>query len=43
MSLDKNLIEKLIKVTSYAAISGFKYLGKGDKKADQAATGSNEK
>ena len=41
MSLDKNLIEKLINVTSYAAISGFKYLGKGDKKkADQAATDS---
>ena len=38
MALDKELIEKLIKVTSYAAIS-FKFVGKNDKiNADKAAT-----
>ena len=41
MSLDKNLIEKMINITSYAAISGYKYLGKDNKTvADQAATDS---
>jgi len=39
--LDKNLIDKLINVTSDAAISCYKYIGKGDKKiADKAATDS---
>ncbi len=39
MSLNKNLIENLIDVTSKAAISCFPYLGKGDKTlADKAAT-----
>ena len=39
MSLDKNLIENLIDITSKAAISCYDYLGKENKiKADQAAT-----
>ena len=39
MALDKELINKLIKVTSQAAISCFKYVGKNDKiNADKAAT-----
>ncbi len=41
MSLDKDLINKLVKVTSRAAINCYQYLGKGDKKlADKAATDS---
>ena len=41
MSLDKELINKLVKVTSRAAINCYQYLGKGDKKlADKAATDS---
>ncbi len=41
MSLNKNLISKLVKVTSRAAISCYKYLGKDNKKlADKAATDS---
>ena len=41
MSLNKDLIKKLVKVTSRAAINCYHYLGKGDKKlADQAATDS---
>ena len=41
MSLDKDLIYKLVKVTSRAAINCYQYLGKGDKKlADKAATDS---
>ena len=41
MSLNKDLINKLVKVTSRAAINCYHYLGKGDKKlADQAATDS---
>ena len=41
MSLDKNLIEKFVSVTSDAAIACFKHLGRGDKiKADKAATDS---
>ena len=41
MSLNKNLIEKLVKVTSRAAINCYQYLGKEDKKlADKAATDS---
>ncbi len=41
MSLDKDLINKLVKVTSRAAINCYKFLGKGDKKiADKAATDS---
>tara|TARA_B100000427_G_scaffold328723_1_gene342545 strand:+ start:992 stop:1936 length:945 start_codon:yes stop_codon:yes gene_type:complete len=41
MSLEKNLIDNLVKVTSRAAVSCFKYVGKGDKKlADKAATDS---
>ncbi len=39
MSLDKNLIENLIDITSKAAISCYPHLGKNNKiKADQAAT-----
>ena len=41
MSLNKDLISKLVKVTSRAAISCYKYLGKDNKKlADKAATDS---
>ena len=41
MSLDKDLINKLVKVTSRAAINCYKFLGKGNKKiADKAATDS---
>ena len=41
MSLDKDLINKLVKVTSRAAINCYQYLGKEDKKlADKAATDS---
>ncbi len=41
MSLNKNLINKLVKVTSRAAVNCYKFLGKGDKKlADKAATDS---
>ena len=41
MSLDKGLINSLVKVTSRAAINCYQYLGKGDKKlADKAATDS---
>ena len=41
MSLDKDLISKLVKVTSRAAINCYQFLGKGDKKiADKAATDS---
>ena len=44
MSLNKDLIEKLVKVTSRAAINCYQYLGKGDKKkADKAATDSMRK
>ena len=39
MSLDKDLINKLVKVTSRAAINCYQFLGKGNKKiADKAAT-----
>ncbi|MDC3020172.1 class II fructose-bisphosphatase [Candidatus Pelagibacter sp.] len=41
MSLDKDLINNLVKVTSRAAINCYEHLGKGDKKlADKAATDS---
>ena len=41
MSLDKDLINKLVKVTSRAAINCYQHLGKGNKKlADKAATDS---
>ena len=41
MSLNKDLIKSLVKVTSRAAINCYQYLGKGDKKlADKAATDS---
>ena len=41
MSLDKDLIYKLVKVTSRAAINCYQFLGKGNKKiADKAATDS---
>ena len=41
MSLNKDLIKKLVKVTSRAAINCYRYLGKEDKKlADKAATDS---
>ncbi len=41
MSLDKDLINKLVKVTSRAAINCYEFLGKGNKKiADKAATDS---
>ena len=41
MSLNKDLINSLVKVTSRAAINCYQYLGKGDKKlADKAATDS---
>ena len=41
MSLNKDLIQKLVKVTSRAAINCYQYLGKEDKKlADKAATDS---
>tara|TARA_B100000614_G_C14174784_1_gene338603 strand:- start:34 stop:477 length:444 start_codon:yes stop_codon:yes gene_type:complete len=41
MSLNKDLINKLVKVTSRAAINCYQYLGKGNKKlADKAATDS---
>ena len=41
MSLNKDLINKLVKVTSRAAINCYQYLGKEDKKlADKAATDS---
>ena len=41
MTLNKELIEKLIKVTTSAAISCHKFIGKNDKKnADKAATDS---
>ena len=38
MIIDKNLVNKIIKITSMAAISAFKYVGKNDKiSADKAA------
>ncbi len=41
MSLDKNLINKFVKITSKAAISCYQFLGKENKKiADKAATDS---
>tara|TARA_A100000164_G_scaffold124433_1_gene110319 strand:+ start:261 stop:1205 length:945 start_codon:yes stop_codon:yes gene_type:complete len=41
MSLEKNLIKKLVKVTSRAAVNCYKFLGKENKKlADKAATDS---
>ena len=41
MSLDKDLINKLVKVTSRAAINCYQFLGKENKKiADKAATDS---
>ncbi len=41
MSLDKDLINKLVKVTSRAAVNCYQFLGKEDKKiADKAATDS---
>ena len=41
MPLDKDLINKLVKVTSKAAINCYQFLGKGNKKiADKAATDS---
>ena len=41
MPLDKDLINKIIKVTSTAAISCHKFLGKNEKEnADKAATDS---
>ncbi len=41
MSLDKDLINQLVKVTSRAAINCYQFLGKGNKKiADKAATDS---
>ena len=41
MSLDKDLVNKLVKVTSKAAINCYQFLGKGNKKiADKAATDS---
>ena len=41
MSLDKDLINKLVKVTSRAAVNCYQFLGKGDKNiADKAATDS---
>ncbi len=41
MTLDKNLINKFVNITSSAAIACFKYIGKGDKLiADKAATDS---
>ena len=41
MSLDKDLINKLVKVTSRAAINCYQFLGKGNKTvADKAATDS---
>ena len=39
MSLDKNLINKFVNITSHAAISCYKFIGKNDKTiADKAAT-----
>ena len=41
MSLNKDLIKKLVKVTSRAAINCYRYIGKEDKRlADKAATDS---
>ena len=41
MSLNKDLINQLVKVTSRAAINCYQYLGKEDKRlADKAATDS---
>ena len=41
MSLDKDLINKLVSVTSKAAINCYQFLGKGNKKiTDKAATDS---
>ena len=41
MSLNKNLVDKIINVTSKAAISCYKFIGKNQKKnADKAATDS---
>ena len=41
MKLDKNLINKLVNITSRAATSCYRYIGKGDKLiADKAATDS---
>ena len=41
MSLNKDLINKLVKVTSRAAINCYRFLGKENKKiADKAATDS---
>ncbi len=44
MNLDKNLINKLVNITSNASIACHKYLGKNDKViADKAATDSLRK
>ena len=41
MALDKKLIQNIIRVTSKAAISSYKFIGKKDKQsADKAATDS---
>ncbi len=41
MSLDKNLIDNLVNITTDASIACYKYVGKNDKKiADKAATDS---
>ena len=41
MSLNKDLIKKLVKVTSRAAINCYRYIGKENKRlADKAATDS---
>ena len=32
MTLDKNLIDKFINITSMAAVASYKYVGKKDKK-----------
>ena len=44
MNLDKNLIDKLVNITSSASIACHKYVGKNDKVlADKAATDAIEK
>ena len=44
MNLDKNLINKLVDITSNASIACHKYIGKNDKViADKAATDSMRK
>ncbi len=41
MALNKDLIDKIVKVTSIAAISCYKFIGKNEKEnADKAATDS---